>query len=80
NLASRCLELNGKRRPTMREITLELEGIRKLEKKSNAQEGHDEFVISEDYQSWDDNFIISEIMSTFDLSSKTTILKDIHIM
>ncbi|KOM53256.1 hypothetical protein LR48_Vigan09g191500 [Vigna angularis] len=80
NLANRCLELNGKRRPTMREITLELEGIRKLEKESNAQEGHDEFVKSEDYQSWDDNSIISEIMSTFDLSRRMPILKDVPIV
>ncbi|KOM53260.1 hypothetical protein LR48_Vigan09g191900 [Vigna angularis] len=80
NLANRCLELNGKKRPTMREITLELEGIRKLEKESNTQEGHDEFVKSEDYQSWDDNSIISEIMSSFDLSSRITILKDVHIV
>ncbi|WVY92610.1 hypothetical protein V8G54_031698 [Vigna mungo] len=80
NLASQCLELNGKRRPTMREITLELEDIRKLKKESNAQEGHDDFVRSEDYQSLDDNSFISEIMSTFDLSSRTTILKDVHIV
>ncbi|XP_027932516.1 wall-associated receptor kinase-like 1 [Vigna unguiculata] len=80
NLASQCLKLNGKRRPTMREITLELEGIRKLVKESNAQELHNEFVRSEDCQSWDDNSIISEIISTFDLSSRTTILKDVHIV
>ncbi|KAK7853239.1 wall-associated receptor kinase-like 2, partial [Quercus suber] len=29
DLAKRCLELNGKRRPTMREVTMELEGVRK---------------------------------------------------
>ncbi|KAL0008644.1 hypothetical protein SO802_010146 [Lithocarpus litseifolius] len=29
DLAKRCLELNGKRRPTMREVTKELEGVRK---------------------------------------------------
>ena len=29
NLARRCLELNEKRRPTMREVTKELEGVRK---------------------------------------------------
>ncbi|KAG2395588.1 Wall-associated receptor kinase-like 2 [Vigna angularis] len=80
NLASQCLELNGKRRPTMREITLELEGIRKLEKDSNAQEGHGDFVRSEDYESLDDNSIISEIMSTFELRSRTTILKDDHVV
>lgn len=30
NLAGRCLELNGKKPPTMKEVTMELEGIRKL--------------------------------------------------
>ncbi|XP_027932950.1 wall-associated receptor kinase-like 9 [Vigna unguiculata] len=78
NLVSRCLNLNGKRRPTMKELTLELEVIRKLEKKSNAQEDHNELVISEDYQYWDDNSTILEIKSVFDLSSRTPILEDIH--
>ncbi|KAF7842370.1 wall-associated receptor kinase-like 10 [Senna tora] len=33
-LAERCLELNGRKRPTMKEVTMELEGIQKLGKKS----------------------------------------------
>ncbi|KAJ1414373.1 Serine-threonine/tyrosine-protein kinase, catalytic domain [Sesbania bispinosa] len=55
NLACRCLELNGKKRPAMKEVTLQLEGIRKLvERKSNAEENHDELELAriEDYQSW----------------------------
>ena len=79
NLANRCLELNRKRRPTMKEVTLELEGIRKLAGKSNAQEGHNDLVRSEDYPSSDDYSTISEIRSAFDLSSRTPISKDIHI-
>ncbi|ESW19583.1 hypothetical protein PHAVU_006G137300 [Phaseolus vulgaris] len=79
NLANRCLELNGKRRPTMKEVTLELESIRKLEGKSNAQERHNELVRSEDYQSWDDYSTILEIRSAFDLSNRTPNLEDIHI-
>ncbi|KAK7332452.1 hypothetical protein VNO80_29204 [Phaseolus coccineus] len=79
NLANRCLELNGKRRPTMKEVTLELESIRKLTGKSNVQEGHNELVRSEDYQSWDDYSTILEIRSAFDLKSRTPSLKDIHI-
>ena len=35
NLARRCLELNEKRRPTMREVSKDLEGVRK---KFNGQE------------------------------------------
>ncbi|CAJ1962726.1 unnamed protein product [Sphenostylis stenocarpa] len=82
NLASRCLELNGKRRPTMKEVTLELEGIRRLEGKSNAEERHNELVRSEDYQSWpwDEYSSTSEIRSTFDLNSRTPTLEDVHIL
>lgn len=32
-LATRCLKLNGKKRPTMREVYLELEGVRKSQRK-----------------------------------------------
>ncbi|KAG4949010.1 hypothetical protein AAZV13_15G123800 [Glycine max] len=42
NLARRCLELNGKRRPTMKEVALELESIQKSKKQSAAQEQHEE--------------------------------------
>ncbi|MED6193612.1 hypothetical protein PIB30_021264 [Stylosanthes scabra] len=43
NLAYSCLELNGKRRPTMKEVTRELDEIWKLERKSNnAQQNHHE--------------------------------------
>ena len=80
NLARRCLELNGKKRPTMREVTLELEGIRKLEGKFNAQEEYNELDRSKDYQSWDDNSTISKIWSAFDLSSRTPALEEIRLL
>ncbi|RDX67665.1 Wall-associated receptor kinase-like 9, partial [Mucuna pruriens] len=81
-LASRCLELHGKKRPTMKEVTLELEGIRKLEGKSNTQEKHDELelVQIEDYQSWAKYSTISNIRLTPDLNSITSNLEDIHIL
>ncbi|KHN40782.1 Wall-associated receptor kinase-like 22 [Glycine soja] len=83
NLASRCLELNGKKRPTMKEVTLELEGIRKLEGKSNTQERHDdnelEHVPIGDYQSWTEYSTASNISSTLDLNNRTPTLEDIHI-
>ncbi|XP_057429342.1 wall-associated receptor kinase-like 22 [Lotus japonicus] len=53
NLVKRCLELNGRKRPTMKEVTLELEDIRKLERKSsNAEQNHEEVEVVgiEDYQ------------------------------
>ncbi|XP_047965605.1 uncharacterized protein LOC125210067 [Salvia hispanica] len=37
-LARRCLHLNGKRRPTMKEVAAELEGIKKVEECSYAEE------------------------------------------
>ncbi|PQP99330.1 hypothetical protein Pyn_18505 [Prunus yedoensis var. nudiflora] len=41
NLAKRCLDLNGRNRPTMREVTAELEAISMLvEKSSNAQHNY----------------------------------------
>ena len=80
SLASRCLELNGKKRPTMKEVTLELEAIRKLEEKSDAQEGCNELDRSKDYHSWDDNSTVSEISSASDLSNKISTLEDIHIL
>ncbi|XP_058767271.1 wall-associated receptor kinase-like 1 [Vicia villosa] len=50
NLAFRCLEMSGRKRPTMKEVTLELEGIMGLNKKLNAQQNHEEI---EQYQHYD---------------------------
>ncbi|QCD77397.1 interleukin-1 receptor-associated kinase 4 [Vigna unguiculata] len=55
NLASRCLELKGKKRPTMKEITFELEGIHGLVRKSNAEKKGDEVEVARvlDWHPWD---------------------------
>ncbi|XP_058726620.1 wall-associated receptor kinase-like 1 [Vicia villosa] len=55
NLAYRCLEINGRKRPTMKEVTLELEGIRGFNKKLNAQPNDKEIEFSgiEQCQPWD---------------------------
>ncbi|XP_048139035.1 wall-associated receptor kinase-like 1 [Rhodamnia argentea] len=37
NLAKRCLNLNGRNRPPMKEVAMELEGIRKLQHASGVQ-------------------------------------------
>ncbi|KAK0590452.1 hypothetical protein LWI29_027342 [Acer saccharum] len=42
NLARRCLNLSGKRRPTMKEVAMVLEGIRESKKESNDQQNHEE--------------------------------------
>ncbi|KAG8366692.1 hypothetical protein BUALT_Bualt17G0105900 [Buddleja alternifolia] len=41
-LARRCLHLNGKRRPTMREVAVELEGIRFMRESSGFQQTYDD--------------------------------------
>ncbi|RDX62971.1 Wall-associated receptor kinase-like 9, partial [Mucuna pruriens] len=81
-VASRCLQLNGKKRPTMKEVTLELEGIQKLEGKSNTQEKQDELelVRIEDYESWAMYSTTSNISSTPYLNSGTPTLEDVHIL
>ncbi|KAL6287043.1 hypothetical protein ACE6H2_011433 [Prunus campanulata] len=42
NLARRCLNLSGRKRPTMREVTAGLEGIQILEKTSNGGQNYEE--------------------------------------
>ncbi|KAM5580149.1 wall-associated receptor kinase-like 8 [Rosa sericea] len=55
NLARRCLNLNGRKRPTMREVTSELEGIQMTEKTSNGEQNYEEveFVRTESVEPWD---------------------------
>ncbi|KAL2237025.1 UNVERIFIED_CONTAM: Wall-associated receptor kinase-like 2 [Sesamum indicum] len=63
NLARRCLNLTGRRRPTIREVALELESIRPRENpsfiESNTQDisftGTDSFQFPEDCSSWTQN-------------------------
>ncbi|CAJ1963026.1 unnamed protein product [Sphenostylis stenocarpa] len=42
NLAKRCLRVNGKKRPTTKEITFELARIHRLVRKSNAEKNGEE--------------------------------------
>ncbi|KAL0008621.1 hypothetical protein SO802_010123 [Lithocarpus litseifolius] len=55
NLAKMCLNLNGKKRPTMKEVAMQLEAVQTLRKASNVQENHEEVecVRSEMYEQWD---------------------------
>ncbi|KAI3467017.1 hypothetical protein Pfo_023680 [Paulownia fortunei] len=43
-LARRCLHLNGKRRPTMKEVAVELEGIQMLKEGSVSLQNHDDSI------------------------------------
>ncbi|KAK7331311.1 hypothetical protein VNO77_25533 [Canavalia gladiata] len=80
NLAYRCLELNGRKRPTMKEVTLELEAIWKLEKMSATEENLEEleFTGIEDFQSCPACSSASDTTST--LKSKDSNLEVIPIL
>ncbi|BBG96516.1 wall associated kinase-like 4 [Prunus dulcis] len=55
NLAKRCLNLSGRKRPTMREVTAELERIQMSEKTSNGGENYEEveYVRTDSIEPWD---------------------------
>ncbi|KAH7575927.1 hypothetical protein JRO89_XS02G0254800 [Xanthoceras sorbifolium] len=55
NLAKRCLNLNGKKRPSMREVAMVLEGIQASKKESNVQQNHQEveYVRTKAIEPWD---------------------------
>ncbi|KAL0463503.1 UNVERIFIED_CONTAM: Wall-associated receptor kinase-like 2 [Sesamum latifolium] len=53
-LARRCLHLNGKRRPTMKEVAVELEGIQVLKEGSVVVQNHDHDI--REYHSVHDEF------------------------
>ncbi|CAB4304446.1 unnamed protein product [Prunus armeniaca] len=55
NLARRCLNLTGRNRPIMREVTAELEGIQTSEKTSNGEQNYEEveYVRTESIEPWD---------------------------
>ncbi|XP_061339684.1 wall-associated receptor kinase-like 1 [Gastrolobium bilobum] len=78
NLGNRCLELNGRKRPTMKEVTLELEEIRRLDRKSNAQQNPEEIELAgiQDYQPWAE-YSTSNSLTTL---SSATLSRDTDIM
>ncbi|GFZ18687.1 hypothetical protein Acr_27g0004260 [Actinidia rufa] len=56
HLGKRCLNLNGKKRPTMREVAIELEGIKMSQGGSTTQQNyHEEFEYNttDDFEEWD---------------------------
>ncbi|CAL2248862.1 unnamed protein product [Prunus armeniaca] len=55
NLARRCLNLSRRKRPTMREVTAELEGIQMSEKTSNGEQNYEEveYVRTKSIEPWD---------------------------
>ncbi|GMY18798.1 wall-associated receptor kinase-like 22 isoform X5 [Fagus crenata] len=55
NLAKMCLNLNGKKRPTMKEVAKQLEAIQMLQKAPNVQQNYEEveYAKIEMYEQWD---------------------------
>ncbi|KAK2394652.1 wall-associated receptor kinase [Trifolium repens] len=81
NLAYRCLELNGRKRPTMKEVMLQLEGIRGMNKKLNAQQNREEIELAgiEEYQPWD-GYSASNSLPTVDSQTYSTDSEVMHIL
>ncbi|KAA8526148.1 hypothetical protein F0562_007752 [Nyssa sinensis] len=56
NLAKRCLNLNGRKRPTMKEVAMELEGIRTSHGATISQQNYEEIEcssVAEQVEPWD---------------------------
>ncbi|KAL8111886.1 hypothetical protein AgCh_019550 [Apium graveolens] len=66
NIAYRCLNLNGRRRPTMKQVVAELESIRNTNEPHSAQQHYeaDECRINELNGSWDSDVTSTSTSST----------------
>ncbi|XP_075675188.1 wall-associated receptor kinase-like 3 [Castanea sativa] len=55
NLAKMCLNMKGKKRPTMKEVAMQLEAVQTLQKTPNVQQNHEEieYAKTEMYEQWD---------------------------
>ncbi|MBA0869800.1 hypothetical protein Goshw_003464 [Gossypium schwendimanii] len=70
-LAKRCLNLNGKKRPTMKQVAMELELIKASEEGNAIEEsGDEESEIDDMTESWDDIASYS-ITESFEIDSET---------
>ncbi|KAK2632538.1 hypothetical protein EUGRSUZ_L01428, partial [Eucalyptus grandis] len=67
NLAKRCLDLNGRNRPTMKEVAMELEGIRETQYPSDIQQNQDNCEATESHDAvfTSSNSSIDTNVSTF---------------
>ena len=71
NLAKRCLHLNGRKRPTMREVAIELQGIRKT---FDGQQNYEEFSRSEEIEHSDVSFTSRGSFFEIASTSSSTVL------
>jgi len=70
NLAKRCLDLNGKKRPTMKEVSMELEAVQMLQKAPKLQQIYEEleYVQAEMHGPWD--VVASSTISTLSVDAQ----------
>jgi serine/threonine protein kinase len=70
NLVKRCLNLNGKKRPTMKEVAKELEAVQMLQKAPKLQQNYEELEYdhAEMYKPWDAG--ATSTMSTLSIDSQ----------
>ena len=66
NLAKQCLNMKGKKRPTMREVAMQLEAVQTFQKIPNVHQSHEEveYARTEMYEQWDD--VSTSTMSSAD--------------
>ena len=69
NLAKRCLHSNGKKRPTMREVVTELQGIRKT---SNNQQNYEELQYARREEIEDSGVSFTSTQSCFEIASSSS--------
>ncbi|CAL5384673.1 unnamed protein product [Camellia sinensis] len=75
HLAKRCLNLNGKKRPTMKDVAVELEGIRMMRENTTTHQNYEvfEYNRTDFFESWDvsststGTYFDSTVASSFDV-------------
>ncbi|KAH7575930.1 hypothetical protein JRO89_XS02G0255100 [Xanthoceras sorbifolium] len=80
NLAKRCLNLNGRKRPPMKEVAMVLEGIRASKRESNVQQNHQEveYVRTEAIEPWD--VASTSASSTFEITAPSLVIQPLLTM
>ena len=69
NLAKRCLHLNGRKRPPMREVAIELQGIQKT---SDDQQNYEELQFSRSEEIEHSDVSFTSTQSFFEISSTSS--------
>ncbi|WOH02248.1 hypothetical protein DCAR_0521637 [Daucus carota subsp. sativus] len=81
-LVKRCLSLNGEDRPTMKEVAMELEGIRKYTKHPWANNNHQQALMIHDAEESTDLYTVSldTYSSIRDFSGQDSVMDTKHLL